>query len=243
MEGNLRKIGSEVVDKVPWGTHFCQFYQTKEDLLDILVPYFKSGLEGNEFCMWVTSEPLSVEEAKGALRKVMPDFDERLKKGQIEIIPHTEWYLKGGTFSMERILNGWLDKLNQAKARGYEGIRVTGNTAWLEKNGWKGFAEYEEAINNTIGKYPMIAICTYAIDKCGAGEVIDVVYNHQFAFIKQEGKWRIVESSEHKHSDEEMKKRLHELEVFQKVTVDRELKMVELKKKIEELESRLGEKK
>jgi len=61
MGGNLRKSGIEALGNVPWGTHFCQFYQTTEDLTDILVPYFKSGLENNEFCFWVTSQPLGVE--------------------------------------------------------------------------------------------------------------------------------------------------------------------------------------
>ena len=49
---------------VPWGTHFCQFYQSVQDLLEVLVGYFKQGLEDNEFWMRVTSEPLGVEAAR-----------------------------------------------------------------------------------------------------------------------------------------------------------------------------------
>jgi len=62
MGDEIRNSGIDVIGSVPWGTHFCQFYQTKQDLIDILVPYFKTGLENNEFCMWVTSEPLKVAE-------------------------------------------------------------------------------------------------------------------------------------------------------------------------------------
>ena len=69
MRESLRKSGIDIVGDVPWGTHFCQFYQTKEDLMDILVPYFKEGLENNEFCLWITSQPLEVEEAKEVLGK------------------------------------------------------------------------------------------------------------------------------------------------------------------------------
>lgn len=53
-----RKTGIDILGDVPWGTHFCLFYKTKEDLCDILVPYFKAGLENNEFCMWVCWEYL-----------------------------------------------------------------------------------------------------------------------------------------------------------------------------------------
>ena len=103
MGGNLRKSGIEVIGNVPWGTHFCQFYQTKEDLTDILISYFKSGLENNEFCFWVTSHPLEVEEAKEGLRKAVPDIDVYLEKGQIEIIPYTQGYVNEGVFDSEKV--------------------------------------------------------------------------------------------------------------------------------------------
>lgn len=202
MKTELVKTGIDVIGDVPWGTHFCQFYQTKQDLLDILVPYFKAGLENNEFCMWVTAEPLAEHEAYQAMAKAMPDFAQYVARGQIEILPHDRWYLKDGVFDLQRVLDGWVDKLNQALAKGYAGMRVTGNTAWLERNGWKDFTEYEAEINNVIGKYKMIALCTYSLDKCGACEVIDVVHNHQFALLKKQGKWEIIESTIYKQTRE-----------------------------------------
>ncbi|MFQ6073622.1 MAG: PAS domain S-box protein [Candidatus Bathyarchaeia archaeon] len=201
----LRKTGIDVIGDAPWGTHFCQFYQTKEDLLDVLVPYFKAGLESNEFCMWVTSEPVSEEEAKEAMRRAVPNFDRYVERGQIEIVPHTEWYVKGGVFNLQRVLSAWIDKLDQALAKGYDGIRVTGDAAWLEKRDRRNFADYEKEVNNVIGKYRMIAICTYSLDKWGASEVIDVVCNHQFALIRRRGEWELVESSELKRTKEALK--------------------------------------
>jgi hypothetical protein len=138
MNKNLRNSGIDIIGDVSWGTHFCQFYQTREDLMDILVPYFKAGLENNEFCMWVTSQPLGVEEAKEALRGAIPDIDIFLEKGQIEIIPYTHWCLKDGVFDSDRVLNGGVEKINQAMANGYDGLRFTGNTFWLEKEDWNG---------------------------------------------------------------------------------------------------------
>jgi PAS domain S-box-containing protein len=200
MGDQLRKSGIDVIGGVPWGTHFCQFYQTKQDLIDILVPYFKAGLEGNEFCMWVTSEPLMVTEAAEAMRKAVNDFDGYLHSRQMEIIPYSEWYLLGGTFDDDRVLNGWIDKLEQALARGYSGLRLTGNTLWLERNRWRAFTEYEAKVNDVIGKYRMMAACTYNLDKCDGTAVIDVVKNHQFALIKQEGKWDIIENTIYKQA-------------------------------------------
>src|SRR4030043_398087 len=91
-----RKFGLDLVGNVPWGTHLCQFYETKEDLIDILVLYFAEGLRSNEFCMWVSSPPLEVEEAKKALSKAVPNLDQYMKNRQIEIISYSDWYLLGG---------------------------------------------------------------------------------------------------------------------------------------------------
>jgi len=43
-----------------------------------------------------------------------------------------------------------------------------------------------------------------------------------------------------KQAERDLKDKIHDLEVFRKVALDREAKMIELKKKIKELESRLG---
>ncbi|MCX5991495.1 MAG: MEDS domain-containing protein [Chloroflexi bacterium] len=42
----LRKSGIGAVGDVAWGTHFCQFYHTREDLVDILVPDFYRLYQG-----------------------------------------------------------------------------------------------------------------------------------------------------------------------------------------------------
>jgi PAS domain S-box-containing protein len=217
MDDKLRDSGIDVIGWVPWGTHFCQFYKTKQDLLDILLPYFKAGLENNEFCMWVTSEPLLVAEAREAMRGAVKDFDNYLSRGQIEIIPYDEWYLLGGTFDDDRVLKGWVGKLEEALSRGYSGLRLTGNTFWLERNHWQAFTEYEAKVNNVIGKYRMMAACTYSLDRCDGAAVIDVVRNHQFALIKQEGKWDIIESALYKQARQDFLESQHDLNRAQAV--------------------------
>jgi signal transduction histidine kinase len=191
---NLRPTGIDVIGNAPWGTHFCQFYGSKEDLTDILVPYFKVGLENDEFCMWVTSPPLGEREAADALARAMPDLESYRTSGRIEIIPHTEWYLLGGSFDQDRVLKGWVDKLEAAVARGCAGMRLTGNTFWLEKAHWKTFTEYEAVVDSVLGRYRMLALCTYSLDRCGAAEIADVIKNHQFALLKRDGAWERLES-------------------------------------------------
>lgn len=193
-----RETGIKIIGAVPWGTHLCQFYQTKNDLIDILVPYFKAGLENNEFCMWIASEPLKVEEAKNSLKKAVRNLDTYIKKGQIEIFDSSQWYTKSGRFNADEVLAGWLKKEKQAIKKGFDGLRLTGNIFWLEKKDWKDFAEYEDTINNIIGNYKMIALCSYSLDQCSIVEILDVMSTHQFALIEYEGSWKVIESGERK---------------------------------------------
>jgi len=205
MRGKKRKTGIDIIGDASWGTHFCLFYQTKGDLIDILIPYFKTGLENNEFCIWITSEPLGEKEAKKAMRRAVPDFEHYERKGQMAILPHTEWYLKDGALNLRKILDAWKDKLDQALAQGYDGMRVAGNIAWLERREWRSFADYEEEVNEVIGNFRMIAICAYLLDGCGASEILDVVRNHRFALIKREGRWELLESSERLRAEKALK--------------------------------------
>jgi PAS domain S-box-containing protein len=192
----LRQSGISLLGEVPWGTHFCQFYQSKEDLVDILVPYFKAGLENNEFCMWVTSDPLGPEEGREALSKEIPDLNRHIKEGRIEFLKYSDWYTKGGSFDEERVLSGWVEKMKGARARGLDGLRLSGNTFWLEKEDWASFTAYEQKVNETLHNYRIIALCTYSLEKCKTTEILDVVSNHEFALIRTSGEWRLIESSE-----------------------------------------------
>ena len=197
-----RKTGISALGSVAWGTHVCVFYKSKQDLITVLVPYFKAGLGNNEFCMWVTSEALTAEEAANAMRKGTPDFDEYLKRGQMEIRPYTQWYLEDGTFDRERVLQGWMDKLNEALVNGYAGMRVTGDMAWLDKRTWKAFNDYENEINAKIDKYDMIAVCTYSLDQCEAAEIVDVASAHQLALVGKRREWRLVKNAERKRAQQ-----------------------------------------
>ena len=202
-----RKSGLECVGEIDWGTHMCQFYKTKQDLTDILVPYFCNGLKNDEFCVWVTSDFLTKDEATAAMQKAMPNFSEYLEKGQMEIFPYTDWYLKEGKFELKRVLNSWVEKHDKAINAGYIGMRVTGNPFWLStKEEWSDFAEYEAEINNVIDDYKMLVLCTYSLDKCSSDEIIDVVANHKFGIVKRSGKWTLIENSANKRIEEALRK-------------------------------------
>ncbi len=198
MRRELRKTGISVVGDLPWGAHFCYFYETKQDLLDVLIPYFKTGLENREFCLWVisNSELLTVQEATSALRNALPDLDRYVADRSIEVVGHEDWFLSGNTFDPNRVANRFRMRLNEALARGYAGMRVNGSPAWLRDAGSKELRKFEAELDKLFPNERTIASCTYPLASIGGEEIFDVVRTHQFAIARRQGKWEVVETPE-----------------------------------------------
>jgi len=196
MATQLRRMGISELDDQPWGTHFCLFYDTHEDLLDLLIAFFKAGLADHEFCLYVASEPISTEAAEQALRQAIPDFARYQSEGQIEIISHQSWYLAGGDFNPARVRQRWIDRLDQSLARGYAGMRFVANAFWLEKQDWQTFSEYEAQMDEAFRELRLLALCVYAMAQCSAADMLDVVQHHQFTIARRHGVWEHLEGSE-----------------------------------------------
>ena len=113
----LRRTGIGVVGDVPWGTHFFMFHETKEDLFDILGPFFKAGLENSELCVWIISEPLKEEAACASLAEGIPGFDRYWDHGDIEILRGREWYMTADELDLDRVSQSWNNKMNHAGKR------------------------------------------------------------------------------------------------------------------------------
>src|SRR6476661_7694414 len=161
---DFRKTGISVIGDLPWGAHFCCFYDTKQDLLDILVPYFKTGLENGEFCLWVisNSELLTTQEALSALRTAVPDLDRYLADRSLEIVGHDEWFLFDGMFDLHGVAARFREKHDQALERGYAGMRVNGSPAWLQPD-TKQLRKFEEEVGHLFSNLSILASCTYPL--------------------------------------------------------------------------------
>ncbi len=216
MATELRKTGISVIGDIPWGAHFCCFYDTREDLLDILVPYFKTGLENKEFCLWVisNSELLTTQEAMTALRGALPDLDRYLAERSLEIVGHDEWFLTEGILDLHRVADRFKEKLDEALARGYAGMRINGSPAWLQPNDARALREFEGEIDQLFSDLPIIASCTYPLVMMGGDQVFDTVRSHQFAIVRRRGVWEVIETPELRQARTEIERLNKELQGF-----------------------------
>ena len=212
MTAEMGKTGIDVVGDMPWGTHFCLFYETLTDLLEPLVLYCKAGLESQEFCLWIVAAPLTEEDATHALKQAVPDLDRYLDDHSIEIASAHDFYLQNGRFDLKKVTDGLNEKLASASARGYTGVRVTGDSAWLEKRDWKDFCEFEASINQFIANQRLTVLCTYPLAAFGPDDILDVVRTHQLAVTNRRGIWDVIETAGRKQAKAEIKRLNEELE-------------------------------
>lgn len=191
---SLRKSGIRLFGDTPWGTHMCTFYETAEDLLATCSPYFESGLESNELCVWAVSQTLTVDTARAALQRSIPGFERHWARGAIEILPGREWYFGGAEFDQERVMNGWQEKLNDALDRGFDGVRISGNALWLETPHWEKFHAYEQALNRLVAGRQMLILCTYSLLASRAVELLDVTRAHHCSVVRRQGEWEFLQA-------------------------------------------------
>lgn len=121
-------------------------------------------------------------------------------------------YTRNGHSKPGEVLRGWVARKEQALAKGRKGLRLTGNTYWLDATNWKDFAEYEETVNRTFHQHEIVGLCSYCLHRCDSTGILDVVRNHQFAVARRHGQWEVVENSSLKIAKEELRRLNAELE-------------------------------
>jgi len=175
---------------MPWGSHICQFYNRKEDLLELLVPYFKQGLEKNEACVWLVGD-LTVEEARNALAAAVPGLEQCISKGQMQIRHYTELYTNpnGTVKAADQLSEQFAEMGSTVRAKGFAGLRASGNVSWVNnEESMSRFMDYETKVNCAIQASCMMAVCTYPARAAALHRSRELIHNHGKIYVKR-GEW------------------------------------------------------
>jgi two-component sensor histidine kinase/PAS domain-containing protein len=173
--------GLKTIPQLQWGSHLAHFYTAGEELRDVLVPYFKAGLENNEQCLWVTGDGFNAEQARSALRAAIPDLDRRERGKQIEIANGGDWYSASERLRPDELVNGLLQSEQDALGRGFAGLRTSGNCAWVSHDQWADFLDYERLVQKSVRGRRLICFCSYCTDQLRDGVHWDVLERHDMA--------------------------------------------------------------
>jgi hypothetical protein len=188
----LTDCGLPGVRAIPFGVHMCNFYRTRDELVQALVPYFLAGLRNNERCVWITADPLPAVEAKAELRKAGLDADRAIAKGALVVRDFSDWYAEQGTLKGSQVVDLWLDEEARALAAGFSGLRITGNVTFLRPEDWPLFMEYEALVDRAFLGRRIVTLCTYRHGDCGAAEMLDVMQRHSCTLDHPDQGWQIL---------------------------------------------------
>ncbi len=178
---------SKILLDMPWGSHICEFYDSKEGLLELLVPYFKEGLERNEGCIWIVAD-LTIQEATDALAAAVPDLRERMAKGQMQFAHHSEFHTHGGRMRpINTLLEQW-EKIVPI-ANNSAGFRASGSMAWIkDERDMAEFAAYEDKVHMVINNSRITAVCTYPTKLATMVPARELPHSHNKLLVKR-GEW------------------------------------------------------
>ncbi len=175
---------------MPWGSHVCQFYNSKEDQLEMLVPYFKQGLEQKESCVWLVGD-LTIEEARDALSAVVPDLERYMAKGQMQIRHYRTLYdeCERNSEAVRQLCGQFVEMGSIVKTKGFAGLRASGSASWVDnEESMSRFMDYETKVNCAIQNYNIMAVCTYPAHAAAFGRCRELIHNHGRMFVKR-GEW------------------------------------------------------
>jgi DNA-binding CsgD family transcriptional regulator len=166
------------------GCHVCAFYETKEDLLDLVLPFFSAGRDRGELCVWMMPDDANEDGAKSRVHTLV-------ERG-LELRPARELYLRGGRFERDAVTRFWDEKVQQALSVNHPGVCASGDAFWLQQSDWDDFLKYEADLNTMIADKPITLLCTYPLTSSNAGDAFDVVRAHQYAIAKHRDEWEVI---------------------------------------------------
>jgi len=182
-------VASPFARHIDADVHVCHFFRTADELAEPVLPYFRAGLDHGEHCLWVTAEPLGVEDARSFMRAAVPDLKALERKGQIEFLDSRELYATKGKPTAERTLRAWIKRGEAAMSAGWRGFRVVGNASAAEREDWDDFGADEARVTEVFQAYGMRAICSYHLDGLTAEDVGRLMAHHEASLLKREGVW------------------------------------------------------
>jgi hypothetical protein len=172
---NLTLSGMPGLGKVPYGLHSCLLYNSPKQMLDIVVQFFRRGLELDEQCIWITASPVSVADVATALANY-PDAARGLQSQRLLLYDAGDWYGPDpGGGAMERLTHADRSSI----AGGRAGLRVAGTASPTAP--WSSIMDYEASVGAKIASLRVVALCCYCTSVLEPTQLYEVRQAHDCA--------------------------------------------------------------
>lgn len=164
--------------------HACAFFHSKEEEYRVLMPFIKEGMSNGDRAVHIV-DPKTREAHMERLEHEGIPIEEAEQRGQLEVLPWQEAYIKDGHFDQFRMIETLKAALE--KPEEFEGkvTRLIANMEWALEDlpGVHDIVEYEARLNEVLPHFHDPVVCTYDLSKFDATVVMDIMRTHPMVII------------------------------------------------------------
>lgn len=164
--------------------HVCAFFDSTRQEDATMMPFMRDGLAQGErgFCI---VDPDEIQSYELRLVAAGVETDEAKMKGQLEIRPWNEAYLRDGHFNQEAMLALIESVLQEGAARGFPRTRLLAHMEWSceDRPGVNDLVEYETRLNYILPKYSDPVVCAYDTSKYDGAVLMDILRTHPMVLV------------------------------------------------------------
>lgn len=169
----------EAMDSLAPSDHPCLIYQTESEKYDVLIPFFQTGLERGERCLYVYNDSspdkvLDILVARGidALREIA--------KGALVLVAAKDFYPDAAEFDHDKVFASIEKELIASQEAGFTGIRAAGEMESSPKsdNSIERIIEYDAKLNHFLLDRRVMVLCLYNRNQYPTESLIKVIRAH-----------------------------------------------------------------
>jgi len=164
--------------------HVCAFFDSRDEQYEVLLPYFKEGLDNHEEVITILESDSHHDHCCRMSMAGIPVLD-TLATGQLKVLASEDTYLNGSSFAADRMFDMVEQVLSNAQNGPYGTVRTCGDMEWALKNlpGTDELMEYEARLNLLTPKYNCTLLCVYDINRFSGRAIADILASHSHVIL------------------------------------------------------------
>lgn len=187
---------SVLFSSVPQNNQIFAIYEDIAELTELLIIYFKQGIEIGEYCLWISPDELFAEKTKNELKKSGIDIERFINSSQLEILP-AESLNKNITTLESRITELVKKRYEKVLSKDFTGFRTNFDFKNLGITIENYLEIYGKAIKNIAfnNSKNLIFLYTLPLDELSGITLLELMKENSI-IVKRKGKWEYLKNLE-----------------------------------------------
>ena len=166
-------------------THICALFDSEEQELSCLAPYFAEGLAHGEQVFTIRNA-MEIDRYVERLDARMPmPLARYIDSRQFRLMSSEDSYLAQESFEADRMIGALKEVLRQTRTAGYRCVRTAGDMRWAVKSleTTDGLMEYEARVNELTPQHDCTFLCIYDQSTMSGQAMMDVLSTHPMVLM------------------------------------------------------------